>query len=147
MNRFARPAAAVQSMEQIPVGTRVWYVYGVYPPQAGKEQEVASEAYMSEHGHSLFFKVAYLKDDGNYEKGFNGDVLTSDHSLMDANIDGDNPYNDNYFFLSKEDADRCVLWFKLLYDLNPPLVEQENERHRMFDDYWTDYDNSYYEND
>ncbi len=143
MNRFARPAAAVQSMEQIPVGTRVWYVYGIYPPQAGKEQEVVSGAYKSEHSDSLFFKVAYLKDNGDYDTSYDGSRLDSEHSLLDANIDGDNPYNDNYFFLSEEDATRAVRWFALLYALNPTAVEEERERSNSLSGYYDDYDYDY----
>lgn len=144
MNRFARPAAAVQSMEQLPVGTRVWYVYGIYPPQVGYEQEVVSGAYKSKHSDSLFFKVAYLKDNGEYDTCYDGRRLESEHSLKDANIDCDNGYNDNYFFLSKEDADRAVRWFALLYALNPTAAVEEMERVQSWNDYHNDYDDSYY---
>lgn len=140
-NRFARPAASVQSMEQLPVGTRIWYVYGIYPPRVCKEQEVVSGALKSKHSDSLFFKVAYLKDNGEYDTCYNGQRLESEHSLMDANINGDNGYNDNYFFLSKEDADRSVRWFSLLYALNPTAVADEMERFDSLNDYWNDYDN------
>ena len=150
MNRFARPTAAVRSMEQLPVGTRVWYVYGIYPPQVDKEKEVVSGAYKSEHSDSLFFKLAYLKDNGEYDTLYDGKRLESEHSLMDANIDCDNGYNDNYFFLSKEDADRAVRWFNLLYALNPIAVVEEMERCNSLNDHWNDYDydsSYYYDND
>jgi hypothetical protein len=138
MNRFARPLAAVQSMEQIPVGTRVWHVYGIYPPRVSKELEVVSGAYMSKHSNSLFFNVAYLKNNGDYYTCYNGTRLESRHSLMDANIDCENRYNDNYFFLSKESADRAVRWFNLLYAFSPTAVEQEMERYNSLNDYYDD---------
>lgn len=132
-NRFARPVKAVSSVEQIPVGTRVWKVYGIYPPSVGSCYEVLSEPYVpknssSLNGDNLFVDVVYLKSNGDYETNYAGGHLTSQMSLLDANIGKDNWYNDNYVFLSQEDAASAVKWFTLLYALNPTEVQAEIER-------------------
>lgn len=145
MNRFNRPSNAVSQVEQIPVGTQVWYVYGIYPPQVGEAVEVASDPFDGVSG-SQFIEVKHLRKDGSYDVGFDGKEFTGTHSLLDANIGQTNHYNDNYFFLSKEAAENCVRWFQLLYDLNPPLVALETSR-SYSDDYWNDYDDGYYDND
>ena len=142
-NRFQRPRNSVSCVEQIPVGTRVWYVYGIWPPQVGEAVEVASEPFDGVAG-SQFIAVKYLRKDGRYETTYDGNEMIGQHSLMDANIGVDNHYNDNYFFLSREQAVSCVKWFQLLYALNPPLVAQEQDRAK---DYWNDFDDSYYDND
>jgi hypothetical protein len=127
-SRFSRPAKAVSCREQIPVGTRVWHMYGIWPVSGPTEYEVASEPYTSKYGIDVV-DVFYLTKQGTRETIFGGGApLRTQKSLLDANIDKDNHYNDNYMFLSKEDAESCVRWFQLCYSLDSSLVEEEKIR-------------------
>lgn len=135
MKHFARPRSAVTDIAQMPVGTRVWYVCGIWPPFVEGPYEVLSEPELHETTDSLFINLAYLDFDGTHKTAYNGTVVTDHHSLTDGNVGVDNRYNDNYFFLSAEAAERARRWIEFQYELAPDALASERSRRIQADEY------------
>ncbi len=133
MKHFARPRSAVTYIAQMPIGTRVWYVCGVWPPFVEGPREVLSEPELHEATNSLFITVAYLTVAGTYSTGYDGTALTDNHSLKDGNVGEDNHYNDNYFFLSADAAERARMWIEFQYELSSDILVSERARRDRLD--------------
>ena len=129
---FIRPAInAVTSPEQLTVGTKLWHVYGIWSPfmDVGPSTVQIAPVKYSDHpegdpsrllSNSMVFSVSRQLSDGR--------THTDLQFLSDGNI-GDH-YNNNYWFLSREDAESFVQQCTADWKSRPDAIKETIERRR-----------------
>lgn len=141
---FERPEGALtrEQFDKLMVGTPLYEVYGIFPPEASKTPK-----YLIHH------QSRGDRADDNFETYNVKYDFVSENSRTDRNIgkNGTNGYNDNYLFLTLEDAEAAVEEFKRLYKETPDLVQKEHKRiqwiDEIFDYAYDDYYDMYEDQD
>lgn len=132
MKHFARPRRAVVDISEMPVGTRAWYVCGIYPPRIEGPYEVMGEPELHKATNSLFIEMSWLDANGARRLNYKDEVLIDHHSLTDGNVGCDNHYNDNYFFLTEDAAQKAMQWIEFQYEMNIQAMQAEQDRYARF---------------
>lgn len=143
MAKFARPANAIETFEDLKLGDVVYSVLGIWPPQTSRAYTVVG-APMKFSEHTSYSGIhETMKDYIVFDLKHDGYDFIDKNFASDNNLMAGQSHNDNYLFRTAEDAQAARLWLREQWVSSDGMIAEFEANRAM----WSALDDDYYDYD